>query len=132
MNNAMELMYLRQMMGGDSWVHAVFLAGVFLVILFRREQIVSPYMFRISIILYVLSLIMPTLVTAMLQFTLARRSGRGMLPSEDNGMLLQILTTGAGPLLFGLAVLLCILSMLPVQSRYPAPPERPAQPHPLD
>ena len=133
MNNTMEMMLFRQMFGGDSsWVSAVFLAGVFLLILFRREQIVSPYMFRVSIILYVLSLIMPSVITAMLQYTLARRGSRGLLPSEDSGVLLQLLTTGAGPLLLGLAVLLCILSMLPVQSRYPAPPERPPQPHPLD
>ncbi|MEX2138683.1 MAG: hypothetical protein WD894_05440 [Pirellulales bacterium] len=132
MNDLREMMLFRQMFGGDSWVSAVFLAGVFLVLLFRRDQIVSPYMFRVSIILYVLSFIMPTIITAMLQYTLARRASQGLLASEDKGPLLQVLTSGAGPLLLGLAVLLCILSMLPAQSRYPAPPERPTPPHPLD
>ena len=133
MNNVMEMMVFRQLFGGgDSWVQAVFLAGVFLVIAFRREQIVAPYMFRVSIILYVLSFIAPALIASMLQYTLARRANIGMLASEDKGGWLQLLTTGTGPLLLGLAVLLCILSMLPVQSRYPAPPERPPQPHPLD
>ncbi len=133
MNNMMEMMVFRQMFGGgESWVQAVFLAGVFLVIAFRRDQIVAPYMFRISIIFYVLSFIAPALITSMLQYTLTRRANIGMLPSEDKGAWLQLLTTGTGPLLLGLSVLLCILSMLPIQSRYPAPPERPSQPHPLD
>src|SRR5687768_4397821 len=110
MNDLMQMMQFRQMFSGDSWVSAVFLAGVFLVLLFRRDQIVSPYMFRVSVILYVLSFIMPTVITAMLQYTLARRVSQGFLASDDKGALLQLLTSGAGPLLLGLAVLLCILS----------------------
>lgn len=133
MNDLMEMMFFRQMLGGgDSWVQAVFLAGVFLVVLFRRDQIVSPYMFRVSVILYVLSYILPLLLSAVLQFTL-RGSGRVMGRGPgDSGELLQILMTAVGPLLLGLAIMLCVLSMLPPQSRYPGPPQRPPQPHPLD
>ena len=127
----MELMYLRQMLGGDSWLQAVFLAGVFLVVLFRREQIVSPYMFRVSIILYVLSLILPIAITSILQYTSSTR-GVGFIGSGSRGELFHTLMTGVGPAVFGLSVLLCVLSMLPPQSRYPAPPQRQQQPHPLD
>ena len=131
MPNAMDLMYLRQMLGGESWAQAVFLAGVFLVVMFRREQIVSPYMFRVSVILYVLSLILPIVITSILQYTSSTR-GVGFIGSGSRGELFHTLMTAVGPTVFGLSVLLCILSMLPAQSRYPAPPERPSQPHPLD
>jgi hypothetical protein len=131
MPNATELMYLRQMLGTDSWVQAVFLAGVFLVIVFRRDHIVSPYMFRVSIILYVLSLILPITITSILQYTASTR-GVGFIGSGSGGELFHTLMPGVGPAVFGLSVLLCILSMLPERSRYPAPPQRQPQSHPLD
>ena len=129
MRDFMEVMMLRQSLGSaDSWTQAVFLAGVFLVIMFRRDQIVAPYMFRVSIILFVLSIIVPVAVVAIVQFA-------GATPTPVRGWgdgLLQIMMTGSGPVLLGLAILLCILSMLPAHSRYPAPPEHAPQPHPLD
>jgi hypothetical protein len=129
MRDVMEMIMVRQVFGGgESWIQAVFLAGVFLVLLFRRDHIVSPYMFRVSIILFVLSMVLPVIIVGIMQFT-------GATPSPIRSVgdsLLQVLMTGTGPVLLGLAVLLCILSMLPAHSRYPAPPERPPQPHPLD
>ena len=129
MNDVMEMMVYRQMFGGESWVHAVFLAGVFLVILYRRDQIVSPYMFRVSIILFVLSSILPIFFT-----TLAQTGGlgrRGFMESPEGGALFRVFLMAIGPTLFGLSVLFCFLSMLPGQSRLPAPPQ-PQRPHPLD
>jgi hypothetical protein len=124
----METMFLRQMTGGDSWVQAVFLAGVFLAVLFRRDHIVSPYMFRVSIILFALSLIVPIVITTIRGYTMAARSGGFM---TDQNVLFHSLMTAIGPMVFALSVLLCILSMLPPQSRYPATPEH-RQAHPLD
>ena len=124
---------MRQMLGGDSWTSAVFLAGVFLVVLFRRDQIVSPYMFRVSIILFVLSIILPVVMTAILQYMMqSGGGGGGFLRSGESGAFLQVLMVATGPVLFGLAVVTCIVAMLPAQSRYPAPPQRPTEPHPLD
>jgi hypothetical protein len=131
MNSAMEMMFVRQMMGGESWVHAVFLAGLFAVILFRRDQIVSPYTFRVSVILFVLSFILPIVVTSMVQ-QMGRAGRPGFIGSPDAGTFFQVIALGVGPFLFGLRVLLCILSMLPPWSRYPQPPSRPQEPHPLD
>jgi hypothetical protein len=130
MNNVMDAMLVRQMFGGESWTHAVFLAGVFLVILYRRDQIVSPYMFRISIILFVLSLILPVIFTSMLQAGTFRRGG-GFMNSAEGGALMTVFMIGVGPTVFGLSVLFCVLSLLPPQNRYPAPPP-PTLPHPLD
>jgi hypothetical protein len=109
----------------------VFLAGVFLVILFRRDQIISPYMFRVSIILFVLSFILPVLMTGILQYTASGSRG-GFLQAGSPGALLPMMMTATGPVLLGLAVVFCVLSLLPQHSRYPGPPERPQQPHPLD
>lgn len=130
MNDVMEAMFVRQMFGGDSWTHAVFLAGVFLVILYRRDQIISPYMFRVSIILFVLSTILPVIFTSLLQAG-AFRQGGGFMNSAEGGALLTVFMIGIGPTLFGLSVLFCVLSLLPAQSRYPVRPQN-AQPHPLD
>jgi hypothetical protein len=132
MRDAMEVMMYRQFFGvGESWTQAVFLAGVFLVILFRRDQIISPYMFRVSIILFVLSFILPVLMTGILQYTASGSRG-GFLQAGSPGALLPMMMTATGPVLLGLAVVFCVLSLLPQHSRYPGPPERPQQPHPLD
>jgi hypothetical protein len=133
MNDVTEFMYLRQMMGGDAWVHAVFLAGVFLAVLFRRDQIVSPYMFRVSLILFVLSFVVPAVMTTVVvqRAMMGGRMGGGF-DSDEAGVFMHVLMMGAGPALFGISVVLCILSMLPLQSRYPQPPSRPREPHPLD
>jgi hypothetical protein len=131
MRDSMEMMLFRQFFGGgDSWTHAVFLAGVFLAVLFRRDQIVSPYMFRVSIIMFVLAIILPVAMTMIFQISMNGGS-RGML-SSGAGPVLSLLMMVLGPVLFGLAVLFCVLSMLPQVSRYPGPPSRPPQPHPLD
>jgi hypothetical protein len=130
MNDVMEAMFVRQMFGGDSWTHAVFLAGVFLVVMYRRDQIVSLYMFRVSIILFVLSSILPVVITSMLQAGAFRRGG-GFMDAPEGGALLRVFMVAIGPALFGLSVLLCVLSLLPAQSRFPARPQNP-QPHPLD
>ncbi len=132
MNNAIELMFFRQMLGGDSWVQAVFLAGVFAVLLYRRDKIVAPYMFRVAIILFVLSFIVPVVFTAILQYAAAGRRGGGVVGFSDDGALMHVISTATGPVLLGLAVLLCVLSMLPAHSRYPSPPVRQDEPHPLD
>jgi hypothetical protein len=134
MRDLMEVMMYRQFFGvGESWTQAVFLAGVFLVILFRRDQIVSPYMFRVSIILFVLSFILPVVLTGILQLTV-NSGGRmvGLPQSVGSGSVLPVLMSITGPVLLGLSVVFCVLSMLPKQSRYPAPPDRPREPHPLD
>jgi hypothetical protein len=135
MNEMMlQLMYLRQLTGGESWTHGVFLAGVFLVVLFRRDQIISPYMFRVSIILFVLSFILPIILNTILQYALSSRGFMrgGFAGGDEAGAFFQVLASGTGPVLFGMSVVFCILSMLPPQSRYPAPPQRPPGPHPLD
>jgi hypothetical protein len=130
MNDVMEMMVYRQMTGGESWMHAVFLAGIFLVIVYRRDQIVSPYMFRVSIILFVLSSILPVVFTTFLQTGALGRRG-GFMDSPEGGALFRVFLMGIGPTLFGLSVLFCILSMLPAQSRFSTPRE-PQHPHPLD
>ena len=134
MRDVMEVMMYRQFFGvGDSWTQAVFLAGVFLVILFRRDQIVSPYMFRVSIILFVLSFILPVVLTGILQLTVNSGGRMGGLTQPGNpGSVLPVLMAVTGPVLLGLSVVLCVLSMLPQQNRYPTPQDRPREPHPLD
>jgi hypothetical protein len=132
MADSMEYLLMRQFLGagGESWTHAVFLLGVFLIVIFRREQIVSAYMFRVSIILFALSLILPVVLVAIMQIDLT--STAGFVRGESRNNLFRILMAAAGPVLFGISVVMCLLSMLPYQSRYPAPPERPELPHPLD
>jgi hypothetical protein len=126
----MELIVYRQLASsGESWTHAVFLVGVFLIVLFRRDQIVAPYMFRVSVLLFVLSFILPVVVNGVMQYK-ARATGGIMIGSV--GGFLQSMTTSIGPITLGFAVLLCVLSMLPQRSRYPGPPHGPAEPHPLD
>jgi hypothetical protein len=131
------MMVLRQMLGVDGWVAAAFLAGMFAAVIFRREQITSFYQFRLATILFALALVLPVIIWPVLQLW----DGSGMVGGVSRGstfgsgnlkMFVRIAAMAVGPVLFGLAVVFGFGSMLPRESRYPAPPERPKQPHPLD
>ncbi len=131
------MMVMRQMLGIDGWVAAAFLTGMFAAVIFRREQITSFYQFRLATILFALALVLPVIIWPILQLW----DGSGMVGGASRGstfgtgdlkMFVRIGAMAVGPVLFGLAVVFGIGSMLPRESRYPAPSTRPPQPHPLD
>jgi hypothetical protein len=131
------MMVLRQMLGIDGWVASAFLIGMFAAVVFRRDQIVSFYQFRLATILFALALVLPVVIWPMLQLW----DGSGAISGSSRGstfgagdlkMLVRVAAMAVGPVLFGLAVVFGIGSMLPRASRHPEPPERPKQPHPLD
>jgi hypothetical protein len=131
MNDFTQLMLYRQLLGGESWSQAVLLGGVILILIFRRDQIVAPYMFRVAILLLMLSYILPTVM--MFVWRLSAQNTGGFLPALGNyGWTVEALMAGTGPVTLGLAVGLIALSMLPSTSRYPATKDRPPQPHALD
>jgi hypothetical protein len=131
------MMVLRQMLGIDGWVAAAFLVGMFAAVIFRRDQIVSFYQFRLATILFSLALVLPVVIWPILQLW----DGSGSISGSTRGatfgagdlkMLVRVAAMAIGPVMFGLAVVFGIGSMLPRESRHPAPPDRPKQPHPLD
>jgi hypothetical protein len=130
MQNFFELMQVRQLMGGSSWVEATFLGGVVLIVAFRRHQIVSLYMFRVSVILFGLSIALPVLLLPLTHAVVGGSISRS--PPRLSDAAYMVIIYGSGPILFAISVILCVLSMLPARSRYPAPPPSPSQPHPLD
>ena len=111
---------------------------MFAAVIFRRDQITSFYQFRLATILFALALVLPVIIWPILQLW---DGGSGMVGGVSRGstfgtgdlkMFVRIAAMAVGPVLFGLAVVFGLGSMLPRESRYPAAPQRPPQPHPLD
>ena len=129
------MMVLRQMMGIDGWVAAAFLVGMFAAVIFRRDQIVSS----INSGWPPSSLHSPWCCQSSSGRSCnfgtvpvdQRRHSRSDASTGDLKMLVRVAAMAVGPVLFGLPWS-GIGSMLPRESRHPAPPERPKQPHLLD
>lgn len=130
MRDVQELFYLRQLLGsGQGWLQVGFLLCLFAVLLFRPERIRSPALFRLALLLFVLSVVAPHVLTfcfGFLQFIDDDYSitfGRGA-----NGLLVT-LQGASGPILLGVSLILAFEALSPG-----SPPQRRVSPtkHPLE
>lgn len=122
-----ELMLLQQLGGGTSaWLHVTYLAGVFLMLIFRRENIAIPGMFKLSVVLFALSIMVQACAVPFATFNGLNSFGAG----GDAQFALSLLISAAGPTLFALAAICLVLSMFPreLPKSVTAPPGK----HPLD
>ena len=107
-----QLIMLRQLISGDflsgNCIAVVVLIGLFVALLFRRESITSLGLFRMGYILFLLSLVIPSLVQSFFAFVGSSNGIRSGLSA--NGTSLAIYTP-IGPI-FLAAGLLCILGSL--------------------
>jgi hypothetical protein len=133
-NSGYEQLLLQRLFQTDSggWTHAVYIAAMFAVIMWRKESVVNWWLFRTSYLLFAASLWIPPIVLPLPQWLAsgAMVQGRG---ANEGQMLLSILLTGTGPALFAGAVVCGLGSMMPRQYRFAPPPAPPQpRPHPLD
>lgn len=59
----------------ETWIAVAYVAGMFMVLAFRPQQIAMPYTFRLSYIFFALYFIIPSVITGMVS-----------LASMDGGM----------------------------------------------
>jgi hypothetical protein len=131
-----QLLYLSQRMfqaGESGWAQAVYLAAMFAVVVWRKESVESWMLYRYSFLLYAASLVVPPIVLPLLQSSLAQNRNMGnLMPGGE--VFTSIIYSSVWPLLFALAVVFGLASMMPralLPYRPPQPPGPPV-PHPLD
>jgi len=126
-----SIMMLGQMLGGATrvWLEFAFLISLFAVLIFRPERIRSLNLFQTACGVVALSMILPSLlVFAMDTSQKATAFGSGMqASSQDIGLVVKLLTA-AGPILFSLAFLCAVFSLMPSvpKRETSATPEEPA------
>jgi hypothetical protein len=133
MNEYLMLQQMFQGFGGGTlaWSYAVYLAGMFVVLLWRKENIVSWGLYRASYLLFAGALALPPVITPVLSMTMSGVMGRGGMGQADVSVLFTIFSSGLGPALFAGAVVCGLGSMMP-RRVYNLPPPGAQQQHPLD
>jgi hypothetical protein len=133
-NQGYEQLLLQRLFQTDStgWTHAVYVAAMFAVIMWRKEIVVNWPLFRTSYLLFAASLVIPPIMVPVMQWLASGVMIQGRGASEGQ-ILLSFLIIGTGPALFAGAVVCGLGSMMPRQYRFAPPPAPPQpQPHPLD
>ena len=116
------------MFSGD-YIPLVVLSGVFMALLFRREAIISPALFRLGYMFVVAAILVPAVITP---FTMSGLSGRVGSGVGDSSALLGIgLLNAIGPVLMAIGLLCLFGSLMPPLFKQP-PINVPPQKHPLD
>ena len=133
-SNMQELMLLKQLVGSEGWLHVVFLAGMFAILVFRRDSIAIPGLFKLSILFFAASLVLPSLIVP---FVGAMGGGGNPFgggfgsSNSDAGFMVSLVYSGAGPSLFALGLMCGVLSLFPRKLPTPRAASVPTK-HPLD
>jgi hypothetical protein len=100
-NEYLMLQQMFQGFGGGTlaWSYAVYLAGMFVVLLWRKENIVSWGLYRASYLLFAGALALPPVITPVLSMTMSGVMGRGGMGQADVSVLFTIFSSGLGPAL---------------------------------
>lgn len=128
----MQEMVLSQLLNSTGLMHAVFLAGLFLIVIFKKESIAIPSMFKLAYWLFAMSIVLPAVMLPIMS-SLGSSPMRGFrgVNGADVGWVLNVIYSGAGPALFALSLLCAFGSMFPRNLRLPPAPTAPMK-HPLD
>src|SRR5438128_2147523 len=109
-----ELMFFRQLSGSDTWLHVACLGGLFALVIFRRESIVSWRLFKLSYVLLALSIIVPALLWPL--GTIGGGIVRNMANSSihsDQGLGTLLLLNGSGPTLLAFSIFCAFGAVMP-------------------
>jgi hypothetical protein len=120
-----QLMLERLFQGQQAWPQAVYLAGMFAIVLWRKESVVNWRLFRLSYLLYAASLILPPIVLPLFEFVTPGGVGKA-----ESQIFLYMISSGLGTWLFAAAVICGLGSMMPRLIIHHA--DLPPQKHPLD
>ena len=125
-----DQLFLQRLFFGDAttgWAQAVYLAGMFAIVIWRRESVVNWWLFRTSYLLFGAAIFLPHLVVPATQMAFANRAGGG---GGDGPIFTYIIANSMGPALLAAAIICGLGSMLPrlIISHSSGP----SAPHPLD
>ncbi|GIW93808.1 MAG: hypothetical protein KatS3mg110_1849 [Pirellulaceae bacterium] len=99
-------------MAGDTWIAVAYVAGMFLVLSVRPQQIVFPASFRLSYIFFGLYLIVPGILHAIIWWTIIIGTSRsGPMMGGPAFILLQF-STLTGKVLLALSIVFALRSMI--------------------
>jgi hypothetical protein len=123
MQNYEQLLLQRLFQGDTSWAQAVYIAGMFAILIWRRERVVNWWLLRTSYLLYGAALVLPHVLTPLVQLLVQNHSG-------DAQIFTYIVATAIGPTFLAGAVICGLGSMIPrlIIAQPPGPPPK----HPLD
>ena len=122
-----ELSVLRSLFSGD-YIPLVVLSGLFVALLFRREAIISPALFRIGYLFVIAAILVPALIAPFTMSGLSRPYGSSM--GESSGLMTIGLLNAIGPVLMAIGLLCVFGSLMP--PLFHKPTNLPPQKHPLD
>lgn len=126
-----ELMLLRQLMGSESWLTVVTAVGLFLIVLYRRESIALPGLFRLGVIFFALAVAVPPFMTPLATYI---NGGNPMVrfnTGSNDSFILYMLMNAAGPVLLALSIL-CVFNAIMPRVFNQKPEATVPQRHPLD
>jgi len=107
-----ELIYLQQLLsGGTGWTQATLLASLFLVLIFRPDRIRSRTLFYVACWCFGLSLLISPTLNVLV--SVLGTSPFGGPRGPGGSPLVALVAYLSGPVLFGLAVLLALLALVP-------------------
>lgn len=110
----------------EIWVAVAYLAGTFLVLALRPQQIADPSSFRRSYILFALYFIVPGSINALIWLTMIDSRGRGEIQ-----MVIFQLSGIIGKVLLGLSIIFAFGSMIhPPSSGFPSAKRPEVEPEP--
>src|SRR5262245_23960806 len=99
----------RLLNGGDVWLAVAYLAGMFLAVLFRPEQIVNRGLFTFSYIVFAMYLLVPSLVEGLVLLTTLDRPGSSRADSTGMGVVVPMFQI-FGRILFAISVVSALAS----------------------
>ena len=125
-----QMLLLRQLYGGDALLTTALLIGVFLVVLWKRQEIASPALFRWGVMFFALSIALPPFMLPLATYISGSGSPRGLRGGSGESFVIMLLMNGTGPVLQALTVLCVFNAIMPRIFNKPKPivPQK----HPLD
>jgi len=128
-NNFLEMLATGQLfggLGGSQWLSVAMLAGLFAILIFRRDAIAIPGLFKLSWFLFAASVVAPAVLMPLITLNDPYSGGS----SGDVSFLLRMLAFGGGPGCLALSMCTLVSSMFVRNLR--APPVIGPTKHPLD
>jgi hypothetical protein len=94
----------------ETWIAVAYVAGMFLVLTFRPQQISAPSSFRMSYVLFALYFIVPSSINGVIWLTLVDHVSRS---GGEMHLVLFQLTAVVGKVLLGLSIVFAFGSLRP-------------------
>jgi hypothetical protein len=101
-----QLLLQRLFQGDTNWIQVLYLAGMFSVLFWRRESVLNWWLFRISYVLYGVSLVAPYVARP-----LAKPLGQSR--TSDGQFVTYIIVNALGPSFLAAAIICGMGSMTP-------------------